>query len=158
MESALVDRSVTQVTDRNFARSVVLLRKSNAGRKRGLTSHDSVPTVKMFFFAKEMHRSALAPRAAGDFSKQFRHALPRSHAPSQSMTVIPIGGDHRISLIQSRNGSHRHGFLTDIEMAKPFDLRLHEGLGGLLFKTPDQNHSAKQIHPLGGCEGRQNCR
>ena len=72
------------------------------------------------------------------------------------MPVIPIRSNDCIRWTESGNGSDSHCLLTNVQVTKPLNLRLHESLSRLLLKPADQNHLAEQIHPFRGCQGREN--
>ena len=93
---------------------------------------------------KEMHRAALAFRAARGLAVKLRHALIHTHAGSERMSMIAISGDDMIVVPQKRNRSHRDRFLADIKMEKSAHLALVVELQGGLLETPDADHLAQE--------------
>jgi hypothetical protein len=141
---ALVDRAVAHVGERHAVGIEIFLREGQAGAERDLAADDAVAAVKMFLRVEEMHRAALAARAAGDLAEEFRHAGVGIDAARDGMGVIAISGDDRIVRIQNRNAADRNRFLAVVQMAEALDLGLSERLLRLFLKPANENHLAQK--------------
>ena len=60
------------------------------------------------------------------------------------MTVITVGGDDGIVVVQHRDRADGDRLLSVVKMAKTLDLRLGERLLGLFLETPDEHHLPQQ--------------
>ena len=144
MDRALVDRAVTHVGQGNSIGVEIFLRVSNADTERNLPADDAVTAIKMLLHVEEMHRTALAARAAGDFAEEFRHAGIRIDAAREGVAVIAVGGDDRVVVVKDGNRADGDRFLAVVEVAKTLDLGLGECLFRLFLKPADEDHLTKE--------------
>ena len=84
----------------------------------GLTPDDAVSAPVVLVGSEVVHRAALAAGATGRFAKKFRHAFVHSHADSEGMPVIAVGGDDVIVFPHEGDSADSNGFLTDIQVQK----------------------------------------
>src|SRR5207247_257831 len=156
VEGADVDGRLPEVTDADLVAALVLDRKADARSERDMPADDPVPPHEPLLGVEQVHRAALALRAAGRLPEQLGHHGARRDAADQRLAVLTVGADHVIVVAQRRKRADRHRFLADIEMAEPADLAQRVGLRRLLLEVTDQQHLSQ--HPaIGRCwlEGRR---
>ena len=116
MVSALVHRAVAHETERAAFQTFVFEPVSESQPERCLTADDSVSAPVVFVGSEKVHRSALATRATGGFSKKFCHAFIHAHSHSEGVSVVAVGRDDMVVFTHERNGSHGYRLLPDIEV------------------------------------------
>ena len=98
---------------------------------------------KIHFCIEQVHRPALATRAARGLSVKLRHHCVRSDAFGNRLPMFAIAGEDVIIGTKRGNCTHPDRFLTDIEMAEAADLSQAVAFSALLFKPANQEHLTK---------------
>ena len=89
------------------------------------------PPRKFVFAAEQVHRAALALRAAGGLAEQLGHHGPRRDAARDRLPVVAVGGDHVVVVAQHGDRAGADGFLSDVQVAEPADLAERVRLGDI---------------------------
>lgn len=116
MVGALVHRTVAHETERAAFHAFVFQPVGESESEWSLAANDTVTAPIIFVGSEKVHRTALAARATGGFSKKFRHAFIHAHSHGESVAVVAIGRNDMVVFAEEGNSSHRHGFLPNVEM------------------------------------------
>ena len=93
VERALVQRPVAEVAQRDVVLLLVLDRKAQPHAQGALAADDRVPAVHVVRLVEQVHRPALALRAAGHLAEHLGHRVVRLHPLGQRQPVVAIGPD-----------------------------------------------------------------
>ena len=118
---------------------LVFQAEGEAGAERGLAGDDAVAAPVVLVGGEEVHRSALALRAAAA-------GLPNSSAmhsfmlmpTARRVAVVAVGGDDVVVLAAQADGADGDGFLADVEVQEAAHLAaLVLAATPFLFETAD---------------------
>ena len=151
VEATLVHRAVAHEAHRRALHSLVFQCVGEAEAERRLPADDAVAAPVVFVRREEVHRAALALRAAGGLAKQFGHALVHGHSDCESMAVATVGGDDVIVVAHERYASYGHGFLAIVEMQEAAHFFLRVLPQRLALEAADAHHVGEEPQlSLGG--------
>src|SRR5690606_12982320 len=103
---------------------------------------DAVPAVEVLLDVEEVHRAALAARAAVDLAEEFGHARVGGHAAGEAEAVVAVGGDERVPVVERPDGAGRDGLLAYVEVEEAGDLLAAVHLRGALLEAALEQHVA----------------
>ena len=147
MKGADVDGRLPEVTQAHLVAALILDREADPRGEGHVAADDPMAAHEPLRRVEQVHRAALALRAAGGLAVQLGHRRLGGDAPGQRLPVLAVGADDVIVRAQRAERARRHGFLTDVEMAEPADLAERVRLRRLFFEAADQQHLAQ--HPPG---------
>ena len=151
VEGALVDRAIAEVAEAAAFAAEVFEAVGEAEAERGLAGDDAVAAPEVLVRREEVHRAALAFRAAGLFAEHFRHALVHAHADGEGVAVVAVGGDEVVIRPAERDGADGDGFLADVEVEEAADFAALVVFQAGLLEAADADHLGKQLDfPLRG--------
>ena len=84
VERALGHRAVAEEADDDLVAALVLDGEAHAGRERQVAAHDAVAAEEVRRLVEQVHRAALALRAARRAAEQLGHDPPRIRALGQA--------------------------------------------------------------------------
>ena len=145
MERPDVGRTVAEEGERDARLLPELEGERGAGDRRQPAADDGVRSEVAALDVVEVHRPAVAVRAAFELSVQLGHQRVRRGAPRERVPVGPVGrGDH-VVLLERRADADRDGLLADRDVQEPRQLAGPEPLLDHLLEAPDQQHVAQEI-------------
>ncbi len=118
---------------------------------RQAAGHDRVAPVEAVRGVEQVHGAAASAAAAGGPAVHLGHHGVGGNSASQCVPVFAVGGDHRVLLAQCLVDAHGDGFLTDVEVDEPTDLRAAVELHAPLLEPSDGKHPAEQGQVVPGC-------
>jgi hypothetical protein len=92
---------------------------------------------------EQVHRAALALRAAGGLPVELRHHRARGYAARERLAVLAVGADHVVVGAERGERAHRQRLLADVEVTEAADLPEAVRLARLLLEVADQEHLAE---------------
>src|SRR5205085_5941695 len=101
---------------------------------------DAVAAEEVLVGVEEVHRTALALRAAADLAVQFGHHFVGRDAHDERMAVVAVAGVDVIVGPEGRERADGDSLLADVEVAEATDLAERVGLGRLLLEAADEYH------------------
>jgi hypothetical protein len=122
VERTGVDHRLAHEADADLVAVAVLDRERDAGRERHVAADDAVTTKEVGLPVEEVHRAALAARAAIDATEELGHHGPRRDAARERLPVVPVGRDDVIVGTQHRQRAGADAFLADVQVAEAADL------------------------------------
>src|SRR2546425_7956719 len=153
MEGADVDRGFTKEAQTYLIASFVLAGERESGAEGNVTTNDSMAAHESALDIEQVHRAALALRAASGLPEQLRHDGVRRDPLDQRLTVFAIGADDVVIVPKRRERADSHRFLADIQMAEAADLAEGIGLGCLFLEATNEQHLAQHFEMQVGLRG-----
>ena len=99
----------------------------------------------------EVHRAAVAVRAALELPVQLGHERVRMRAARERVAVRAMGGAEDVAVLHRRADADLGRLLADRDVQKAGQLAGAEPLLDLLLEAPDQQHLAEEVaEPLVG--------
>src|SRR5579862_108968 len=149
VERARVRRAVAEERDRDARLVAQLEREARADDRRDAARNDRVRAEVAALDVVEVHRAAVAVRAALELAVELRHQRIRVRAARQGVRVRPMGGGEHVAVLHRVADADRDCLLPDRDMQEPRQLAGPKPLLDLLFEAPDQQHLAeKAAQPL----------
>ncbi len=93
----------------------------------------------------EVHRAAVAVRAALDLPVELRHEGVRMRAPRERVPVGTVRGREDVAVGHRLADADVDGLLADRDMQEARQVAGAEALLHLLLETPDQQHLAQEL-------------
>ena len=149
MERARVGRAVAEERDRDPLLAAELEGERGADDRRQPAAHDRVRAEVALLEVVEMHRAAVAARAALRLAVELGHDGVRVRSLGDR---VPVGavrrGDHVLQP-QRRADARGDGLLADADVQEAGELARPEALLDLLLEAPDQQHLPEElVEPL----------
>ena len=120
--------------------AAILGGEGDAGGQRNLSADDAVAAEEVLVGVEEVHRAALALRAAADLAEQLGHHLVGRSAHDERVAVVAVAREHVVVRSQRRERADGDRLLPDVEVAEAADLAERVSLGRLLLEAADENH------------------
>ena len=144
MERAGVRRAVAEERDRDPLLAPELERERRADDPRDAARDDRVRAQVADLEVVEVHRAAVAVRAALELPVQLRHDLVHVRALGDRVPVRAVRrGDHVLALERGADAG-RDRFLPDRDVQEARELARAEALLDLLLEAPDEQHLAEE--------------
>ena len=153
VEAALVHRAVAEEAHGRAFQPLVFQPIGQPEPERRLSADDAVAAPIVLVRREEVHRAALAFRAARGFAIKLGHALVHAHADGEGVAVVAVGGDDVVIVAHERAGADGDGFLADVEVEKAAHFSAVVLLQRLLLKAPHPQHLPQQPDFVFGGEG-----
>ncbi len=122
VERAAVDRCFAEEAETDLIAAAILDREADSRRDRDVGADDAVAAQEVVFPTEEVHRAALAVRAACCLAEQLGHDGTRRDAAGDRLRVVAIGRDHVIIVAQHGDRARAGRFLPDVQVAEAADL------------------------------------
>ena len=84
---------LAQEADDDLIAAAILDREADAGGERNVAADDAVAAEEVRVGVEQVHRAALAARAAVLAAEQLGHDGARRHPARERLAVIAVGGD-----------------------------------------------------------------
>ena len=145
VDGADVGGAVAEERDRHARLVAELEGERGAGHGREPAAHDGVRAHVPALDVVEVHRAAVAVRAALELAVELGHQLVRMRALGERVPVRAVGrGDH-VAVLERAADADRDRFLTDRDVQEAGQLAGAEALLDLLLEAPDQEHLAEEV-------------
>ena len=142
VDLALVGSTVAKIGERHVVVATVAVGESQTGAERDLCADDAVAAVKVLFLGEHVHRAALAAGKPAAAAGQLSHDAACTHAASEHMAVITIGGDDLVAFLQRHLHADDDSFLADVEVTETADEAHTIELACFFLETADEEHFA----------------
>ena len=145
VERADVRRAVAEERDRD-ARLVAELEGERGADDRGQAAADDgvraeVPALDVV----QVHRAAVAVRAALELAVELGHDLVRVRALGERVAVRAVGRGEDVALLERVADADGDRLLADRDVQEPGQLAGAEPLLHLLLEAPDEQHLAEEL-------------
>ena len=145
MEGADVRRPVAEEGDGDARLVAQLEREGGAGDGRKPAADDGVRAHVPALDVVEVHRAAVAVRAALELAVQLGHELVRVRALGERVAVGAVRrGDH-VAVLERAADPDGDRLLADRHVEESGQLAGTEALLDLLLEAPDQEHLAEEL-------------
>ena len=151
---ALIGGAVAEIGEAHAAVTAIAVGEGNAGPQWHVGADDAMPAVEVLLLGEHVHGAALALGVAATPSRQLRHHALGVHAAGQHVSVVAIGGDDLVPLLDRHLHAHHHRLLADVEMAEAADEPHAVELARLLLEAADEQHLAIGVEFLVAAELR----
>ena len=145
MERADVRRPVAEERDRDARLAAQLERERGAGDRRQAAADDRVRAEVPALDVVEVHRAAVAVRAALDLPVQLRHHLVRVRPARERVPVRAVRRGEDVAVLHRLADADRDRLLADRDVQEAGQLARTEALLDLLLEVPDQEHLAEEV-------------
>jgi hypothetical protein len=115
-----------------------------ADRRRQAAADDGVRAHVAALEIVEVHRAAVAVRAALDLPVQLRHHLVRWRPVREHVSVRAVGRADHVAVFERAADTDCDRLLADRSVEEASELPGAEALRDLLFEAPDQLHFAEK--------------
>ena len=151
MEGAGVRRAVAEEGDRDARLVAQLEREPGADQRGQAAADDGVRTLVAALDVVEVHRAAVAVRAALDLPVQLGHQRVRGRPARERVPVGAMGRGEDVAVLHRLADADLGRLLADRDVQEPRQVAGTEPLLDLLLETPDQEHLAQEVaQPLLG--------
>ena len=151
MEGADVRRPVAEEGDRDARLAAQLERERGAGDRGQPAADDGVRAQVPALDVVEVHRAAVAVRAALELPVQLGHDRVRVRPARERVPVRAVGRGEDVAVVHRLADADRDRLLADRHVQEPGQLAGAEPLLDLLLEAPDQEHLAQELaQPLLG--------
>ena len=144
MERADVGRAVAEERDRDARLPAELEGERRAGDRREPAADDRVRAEVPALDVVEVHRAAVAVRAALDLPVQLGHDRVRVGPARERVPVRAMGRGEDVAVVERVADADRDRLLADRDMEEARQLAGAEPLLDLLLEAPDQEHLAQE--------------
>ncbi len=145
VEGADVRRPVAEERDRDARLVTELERECGADDRGQPTADDGVRSEIPALDVVEVHRSAVAVRAALELPVQLRHQLVRVRALREGVPVRAVSGGDDVAFLERSTDADSDCFLADRHMEESRQLACSEALFDLFLEAPDEQHLAEEL-------------
>jgi hypothetical protein len=145
VEGAGVHHRLAHEADDDLVAAAVLDGEADAGGDRHVPADDAVSAEEVRVAVEEVHRAALAARAAVDAPEELGHDRARRHAARERLPVVAIRGDDVVVVAQHGERAGGDRFLPDVQVAEAADLAERVRLAVLLLEAALQEHRVEQL-------------
>ena len=145
MEGAGVRRAVAEERDRDPRLVAQLEREPGADERRQAAADDRVRAEVAALDVVEVHRAAVAVRAALDLPVELGHQRVRVRPARERVAVGAVGGAEDVAVLHRRADADLGRLLADRDVQEPGKIAGAEALLDLLLETPDQEHLAQEV-------------
>ena len=145
VEGADVRGAVAEERDGNARLVAELERERGPDDRRQPAADDGVRAQVPALDVVEVHRAAVAVRAALELPVELRHQLVRVGSLGERVPVRTVRGGDDVALLQRAADSHGHCLLADRHVEEPRQLARTEALLDLLLEAPDEQHLAEEL-------------
>ena len=114
---------------------------------------DAVPAEEVQVAVEEVHRAALAARAAVHAPEELGHDRARRHAAGECLAVVAVGGDDVVVGAEHREHARGDRLLPDVEVAEAADLPERVRLADLLLEATLEEHRVEEFAAEFGIAG-----
>src|SRR5205085_6361905 len=140
-----VGGAVAEERDRDPRLVAQLEREAGADHHREPAAHDGVRAQVAALDVVEMHRAAVAVRAALELSVELGHDRVRMRATREHMPVGAMRRAEDIAVVHRLADADVGGLLTDRDVEEAGQLAGAEPLLDLLLEPADQQHLPQQL-------------
>ena len=155
VERADVRGAVAEEGDRDARLAAQLERERRAGDLRQAAADDRVRAHVPALDVVEVHRAAVAVRAALLLAVQLGHQLVRVGALRERVSVGPVGGGDHVAVLERAADADGARLLADRDVEEAGELAGAEALLDLFLEPPDQQHLAQDVRKVGLREARR---
>src|SRR5208282_2790338 len=155
VEGALRERAVAEEAGDDFGAFVVADRERKAAGDGQSAADDRIAAHEAEVLVEEMHRAAAAVRNSGRLAEQLSHHDARLGALGEAVTVLAIGRDDVVLVVESVNRADGDGRLAGVKMAKAGDFAAAVHLGGLFLEAANERHAAVEVEELALLKGQE---
>ena len=148
VEGADVGRAVAEERDRDARLAAHLEGERRADHGRQAAADDGVRAHVAAGDVVEVHRAAVAVRAALDLAVQLGHHLVRRRPVGEHVPVRAVGRADHVVLLERAADADGDRLLADARMQETGEVAGAEALLDLLLETPDQQHLAEELDQL----------
>ena len=151
MEGAGVRRAVAEERDRDPRLVAQLEGEAGADDRRQPAADDRVRAEVAALDVVEVHRAAVAVRAALELPVELGHDRVRMRAAREHVAVRAVGRGEDVAVLHRLADADLGRLLTDRDVQEAGQLAGAETLLDLLLEAPDQEHLAQEVaQPLLG--------
>ncbi len=140
-----VRRAVAEERDRDARFAAHLERERSAGDLRQAAADDGVRAEVAALDVVEMHRAAVAVRAALLLAVELGHELIRVRPFRERVPVRAVRRSDDVAVAERATDADRARLLADRNMEEAGQLAGTEPLLDLLLEAPDQEHLAQDV-------------
>ncbi len=145
MEGADVGRAVAEERERDVRLVAKLEGEAGAGDGGQAAADDGVRAEVAAREVVEVHRAAVAVRAAFDLAVQLGHQRVRMRAARERVSVRAMRRGEDVALLHRFAHTDRDGLLADRDVQEAGEVAGAEPLLDPLLETADQQHAAQEF-------------
>ena len=145
MEGADVRRAVAEEGDGDARLVAQLERKRGAGDRRQPAADDGVRAEVPALDVVQVHRAAVAVRAALELAVELGHQLVRVRPLRERVAVRAVRRGDDVAVLERAADADGDGLLADRDVEEARQLAGAEALLDLLLEAADQEHLAEEV-------------